>query len=81
MFCVTYLILNVARCLLSCTLNEGKSFEAAFVIAHEMAHRLVSLKQALLFLIALICCSLGILHDGRGNNCDGDKYIMSEKTG
>ena len=23
----------------SCTLNEGKSFEAAFVIAHEMAHR------------------------------------------
>ena len=25
----------------SCTLNEGKSFEAAFVIAHEMAHRWV----------------------------------------
>lgn len=23
----------------SCTLNEGKSFEAAFVIAHEMGHR------------------------------------------
>ncbi|CAG2106554.1 unnamed protein product [Medioppia subpectinata] len=47
----------------SCTLNEGKSFEAAFVIAHEMGH------------------SLGILHDGTGNNCDGDKFIMSEKTG
>ncbi|KAI1280547.1 A disintegrin and metalloproteinase with thrombospondin motifs 6 [Halotydeus destructor] len=47
----------------SCTLNEGKSFEAAFVIAHEMGH------------------SLGILHDGRGNNCEGDKFIMSEKTG
>ena len=24
----------------SCTLNEGKNFESAFVIAHEMAHRL-----------------------------------------
>ncbi|XP_074594116.1 ADAMTS metallopeptidase stall [Brevipalpus obovatus] len=47
----------------SCTLNEGKSFEAAFVIAHELGH------------------SLGILHDGRGNNCDPEKYIMSEKTG
>ena len=23
----------------SCTLNEGKNFESAFVIAHEMAHR------------------------------------------
>lgn len=23
----------------SCTLNEGKSFEASFVIAHEMGHR------------------------------------------
>lgn len=47
----------------SCTLNEGKSFEASFVISHEMGH------------------SLGILHDGRGNNCDGDKFLMSEKTG
>lgn len=47
----------------SCTLNEGKSFEAAFVIAHEMAH------------------SLGILHDGKGNNCDPEKFLMSEKTG
>ncbi|XP_015790631.2 A disintegrin and metalloproteinase with thrombospondin motifs adt-1-like [Tetranychus urticae] len=47
----------------SCTLNEGKSFEASFVIAHEMGH------------------SLGILHDGRSNNCDADKFIMSEKTG
>lgn len=27
------------------------------------------------------CTSLGILHDGTGNNCDPDKYIMSEKTG
>lgn len=47
----------------SCTLNEGSSFEAAFVIAHEMGH------------------SLGMLHDGRGNNCDPNKYLMSEKTG
>ncbi|KAH9421106.1 hypothetical protein DERP_010044, partial [Dermatophagoides pteronyssinus] len=47
----------------SCTLNEGKNFESAFVIAHEMAH------------------SLGMLHDGYDNNCDPDKYIMSEKTG
>ncbi|RWS03174.1 disintegrin and metalloproteinase with thrombospondin motifs 7-like protein 1 [Dinothrombium tinctorium] len=47
----------------SCTLNEGKSFEAAFVIAHEMGH------------------SLGILHDGRNNNCDGNRFIMSERTG
>ncbi|OTF81072.1 A disintegrin and metalloproteinase with thrombospondin motifs family protein, partial [Euroglyphus maynei] len=47
----------------SCTLNEGKNFESAFVIAHEMAHR------------------FGMLHDGYDNNCDPDKYIMSEKTG
>ncbi|KAH7638453.1 a disintegrin and metalloproteinase with thrombospondin motifs family protein [Dermatophagoides farinae] len=47
----------------SCTLNEGKNFESAFVIAHEMAH------------------SLGMLHDGYDNNCESDKYIMSEKTG
>ncbi|KFM64227.1 A disintegrin and metalloproteinase with thrombospondin motifs 7, partial [Stegodyphus mimosarum] len=47
----------------SCTLNEGSSFEAAFVIAHEMGH------------------SLGMLHDGHGNDCDPSAYLMSEKTG
>ncbi|CAL1295322.1 unnamed protein product [Larinioides sclopetarius] len=47
----------------SCTLNEGSSFEAAFVIAHEMGH------------------SLGMMHDGRGNDCDPSAYLMSEKTG
>lgn len=25
--------------------------------------------------------SLGMLHDGYDNNCESDKYIMSEKTG
>ena len=64
----------------SCTLNEGKSFEAAFVIAHEMAHRFVPLR---LFdqLTWAGARSLGILHDGKGNNCDPEKYLMSEKTG
>ncbi|XP_015922628.1 A disintegrin and metalloproteinase with thrombospondin motifs adt-1 [Parasteatoda tepidariorum] len=47
----------------SCTLNEGSSFEAAFVIAHEMGH------------------SLGMMHDGRGNDCNPSTYLMSEKTG
>ncbi|GFY59789.1 a disintegrin and metalloproteinase with thrombospondin motifs 12 [Trichonephila inaurata madagascariensis] len=47
----------------SCTLNEGSSFEAAFVIAHEMGH------------------SLGMMHDGRGNDCDPSAFLMSEKTG
>ncbi|XP_054720275.1 A disintegrin and metalloproteinase with thrombospondin motifs adt-1-like [Uloborus diversus] len=47
----------------SCTLNEGSSFEAAFVIAHEMGH------------------SLGMMHDGRGNNCDPSAFLMAEKTG
>lgn len=25
--------------------------------------------------------SLGMLHDGYDNNCDPERYIMSEKTG
>lgn len=29
----------------SCTLNEGKNFEAAYVIAHEMAHRWVEIEK------------------------------------
>ncbi len=29
----------------SCTLNEGKNFEAAYVIAHEMAHRWVEIEN------------------------------------
>ncbi|XP_054708382.1 A disintegrin and metalloproteinase with thrombospondin motifs adt-1-like [Uloborus diversus] len=47
----------------SCTLIEGANFEAAFVIAHEIAH------------------NLGVLHDGKYNECDQNKYIMSSKTG
>ena len=37
--------------------------------------------EKLPFLYRTTSYSLGILHDGRGNNCDTDKYIMSEKTG
>lgn len=32
----------MCRCDYSCTINEGNSAEAAFVIAHEMGHRLVA---------------------------------------
>ncbi|XP_076322583.1 A disintegrin and metalloproteinase with thrombospondin motifs adt-1-like [Tachypleus tridentatus] len=47
----------------SCSISEGGTFEAGFVIAHEMGH------------------SLGVQHDGDGNSCNRDEYLMSPKTG
>ncbi|XP_022235651.1 A disintegrin and metalloproteinase with thrombospondin motifs adt-1-like [Limulus polyphemus] len=47
----------------SCSISEGGTFEAGFVIAHEMGH------------------SLGVQHDGDGNSCNKDQYLMSPKTG
>lgn len=47
----------------SCSLSEGTSFQAAFIIAHEMGH------------------SLGMFHDGLGNDCDPAEFLMAEKSG
>ncbi|KAB7505996.1 A disintegrin and metalloproteinase with thrombospondin motifs 16, partial [Armadillidium nasatum] len=50
----------------SCTINEGTSFEAQFVIAHEIGHNL-NLSHD------------GSAIDG--NTCPSDKYLMSPSTG